>query len=223
MSNIPGMASMMMAPRLVTPEMLFGLFIMWAVMMAAMMLPTAAPMVLAFARMEGSGPTPGKGWVPVTAFSAGYVIVWGGFSIAAAGLQAALTNLALMSPMMMKTAGPVSGAILILAGLYQFSPLKRSCLNLCRSPMSFLMTRWRNGPLGALRMGLSHGAYCVGCCWALMGVLFAVGVMNTAWIMAITAYVLLEKTVPHGELISKGTGGCLIGLGLWIIAGPIAL
>ncbi len=219
MSNIPGMASMMMSPRLITPGMVFGLFVMWAVMMAAMMLPTATPMVIAFARMEGGNRMQGRSWLPVATFCAGYVVVWSGFSIGAAALQAVLTSLALMSPMMMKATAPVSAAILIAVGLYQFTPWKQSCLRLCRSPMSFLLTRWRNGPLGAFRMGLSHGVYCVGCCWALMGVLFAVGVMNTAWIVAITAYVLLEKVMPRSELISKGAGTGLVGLGLWLMAG----
>ncbi len=220
MSLIPGMASMMMAPHQITSGMFVGLFVMWTVMMAAMMLPTAAPMIIAHARMQAGSRARGADWLPVAAFSAGYVIVWGGFSFAAAGLQSVLTGIALMSPMMMKAATPVSGVILIAAGLYQFSPLKQSCLRLCRSPMSFLMTRWRDGLLGSLRMGLSHGTYCVGCCWALMGVLFAVGVMNTSWIVAITAYVLLEKVAPRSALISKCLGWCLLGLGLWFVAQP---
>jgi len=218
MSHIPGMASMMVAPRMITAEMFYGMFVMWAVMMAAMMLPTAAPMIAAFARMQAGDRAKDASWLSVAAFSAGYVLVWSGFSFAAAGLQAELTGLALMSPMMMKAAAPVSGVLLICAGLYQFSPIKQSCLRLCRSPMNFLMTRWRNGPRGALGMGMSHGAYCVGCCWALMGVLFTVGVMNTAWIIAITAYVLLEKIVPWSAAISKCMGACLFGLGLWLVA-----
>ncbi|MDA3887338.1 MAG: DUF2182 domain-containing protein [Allgaiera sp.] len=221
MSRIPGMASMMMAPHLISPGMVLGLFVMWAVMMAAMMLPTAAPMIVAYARMQAGDRATGSGWLPVAAFSAGYVIVWLVFSLGAAGLQAVLTGLALMSPMVMTSAAPVSGALLIGAGLYQFSPLKQSCLRLCQSPMSFLLTRWQDGPRGALRMGLSHGAYCVGCCWALMGVLFAVGVMNTAWIVAITAYVLAEKVMPRSAVISKALGAGLFGFGLWILAQPL--
>ncbi|MDF2235297.1 DUF2182 domain-containing protein [Albimonas sp. CAU 1670] len=218
MSRIPGFSPMaMMAPQPVSGAMLWGLFVMWAVMMAAMMLPTAAPMLVAFARMQGAGKA--GSWAPVAGFAGGYLAVWSGFSLGAALLQAALTDLALMSPMMMTAAAPVSGAILIAAGLYQFTPFKHACLRLCRSPMSFLMTRWREGVGGALRMGLSHGAWCLGCCWALMLALFAVGVMNTAWIVGIAAYVLLEKLVPRSLLLSRLSGAGLLGAGLWLVAG----
>jgi predicted metal-binding membrane protein len=190
---------------------------MWAVMMAAMMLPTAAPMITAYARMQGADRARGAGWLPVFAFSGGYVLAWAGFSLVAAGLQAGLTNLANMSPMMMRATGPLAGAILVVAGLYQFSPVKHACLRQCRTPISFLMTQWREGSLGALGMGWRHGLFCVGCCWALMGLLFVVGVMNAAWIIAITIYVLVEKIVPGAELLSKAVGVALVGMGLWTL------
>lgn len=215
MSLMPGMSAVMM--REFSPLQFFGLFVMWAVMMAAMMLPTAAPMIIAYARMQGADRVRGAGWLPVFAFSAGYVLAWAGFSLAAAGLQAGLTNLAIMSPMMMKATGPLGGAILVVAGLYQFSPVKHACLRQCRTPISFLMTRWREGSLGALRMGWAHGLFCVGCCWALMGLLFVVGVMNAAWIIAITIYVLVEKLIPNSELLSKIAGAAMVGMGIWII------
>lgn len=210
----------MTAPQPVSGAMLWGLFVMWAVMMAAMMLPTAAPMLVAFARMQGAGAGKAGRGAPVAGFAGGYLLVWAGFSVGAALLQAGLTDLALMSPMMMQTAAPISGAILIAAGLYQFTPFKQACLRLCRSPMSFLMTRWREGVAGALRMGLSHGSWCLGCCWALMLALFAVGVMNTAWIVGITAYVLVEKLAPRSRLLSRLSGAGLLVAGLWLVAGP---
>ncbi|MCP4381310.1 MAG: DUF2182 domain-containing protein [Hyphomicrobiales bacterium] len=217
MSTIPGMSAMMMSPQMFSPMQVVGLFAMWAVMMAAMMLPTAAPMITAYARMQGADRARGAGSLPVLAFSGGYVVAWAGFSLVAAGLQAGLTDLAIMSPMMMKARDPLGGAILVIAGLYQFSPAKHACLRQCRTPISFLMTRWREGGWGALGMGWRHGLFCVGCCWALMGLLFVVGVMNAAWIIAITIYVLVEKIVPGGEVLSKIVGVIMVWLGLWII------
>ena len=215
MSMMPGMSAMMM--RVFSPMQFIGLSLMWAVMMAAMMLPTAAPMITAYARMQGADRARGAGWLPVFAFSGGYVLAWAGFSLVAAGLQAGLTNLAIMSPMMMRATGPLAGAILVVAGLYQFSPAKHACLRQCRTPISFLMTQWREGSLGALGMGWRHGLFCVGCCWALMGLLFVVGVMNAAWIIAITIYVLVEKIVPGAELLSRAVGVALVGMGLWTL------
>lgn len=218
MTTIPGMSSMTMTPQVLLPMQLFGLFLMWTIMMAAMMLPTAIPMVLAFARMHSTDRSQGAGWMPVILFAGGYVVTWAAFSLAAALLQAGLTHLALMSPMMMKTAtAPLAGGILILAGAYQFTSLKQSCLSQCRTPISFLMTQWRNGNRGALLMGIKHGLFCVGCCWALMGLLFVVGVMNAVWIIIITLYVLVEKTVPGSERLSRLIGACMLGIGLWII------
>ncbi|MGJ8570166.1 MAG: DUF2182 domain-containing protein [Hoeflea sp.] len=218
MSIIPGMAQMMMPGQMFSHAPLFGLFLMWAVMMAAMMLPTAAPMITAYARMQAGDRKRGAGFIPVFMFSGGYVLAWAAFSLAAALLQAGLTHLALMSSMMMNAGpGPLAGGILIMAGLYQFTPLKQACLSLCRTPLSFLMTEWRDGALGALQMGWRHGLFCIGCCWALMGLLFVGGVMNTGWIIAITLYVLIEKTVPGSEWLTKLTGLGMIGAGGWLM------
>jgi len=217
MSTVPGMSAMMMHPQVFTPMQFMGLFVMWAVMMAAMMLPTAAPMILAYARMQAADRRKGAGWLPVFAFSGGYVISWVAFSLGAAALQAGLINLALMSPMMMKTSGPLAGGVLVVAGLYQFSAVKHACLRQCRTPIGFLMTQWREGGWGALRMGWRHGLFCVGCCWALMGLLFVAGVMNAAWIIVITVYVLGEKIIPDSEWLSKFVGVILAGFGLWFI------
>lgn len=218
MSAIPGMSAMMMDSRPFAPVQFFGLFAMWSVMMAAMMLPTAAPMILAYSRMQSFDRARGEGWLPVVAFSGGYVLAWSGFSLAAAALQALLTDLSLMSPMMQKVSGPVAGVVLLAAGIYQFTPLKQSCLRLCQTPMSFLMTRWRDGVPGALSMGIRHGLFCIGCCWALMGLLFVAGVMNAAWILGITAYVLIEKLVPPGRALPWTTGAVMIAAGLWTLA-----
>ncbi|MDF1607382.1 DUF2182 domain-containing protein [Hoeflea sp. YIM 152468] len=219
MSLVPGMAAMMMPGQMFMPVPLLGLCLMWAVMMAAMMLPTAMPMIMAYARMQALDRSRGAGWMPIWMFSGGYVLAWAAFSVAAAVFQAGLTHLALMSPMMMKAgSGPLAGGILIVAGVYQFTPLKQACLKLCRTPLSFLMTEWRQGNSGALAMGWRHGLFCIGCCWALMGVLFVAGVMNTAWIIAIALYVLIEKTVPGSEGLTKLTGLAMIAAGAWLIA-----
>ncbi len=216
MSTIPGMSSMMMNPQGFDPVLFASLFVMWAVMMAAMMLPTAVPTLMAYARMRSTEPRAGTTWLSVTFFAAGYVAAWTGFSFAAAAIQMGLSNLAVLSPMMMKVmSGPVAAGILIGVGIYQFTPFKQACLRQCRTPIAFLMTQWRDGDAGAVKMGLHHGLFCVGCCWALMALLFVAGVMNTVWIIAITAYVLLEKVVPYSPVLSKLVGAGLIGFGMW--------
>lgn len=219
MSTIPGMSSMMMNPQTFDLLRSAGLFLMWAVMMAAMMLPTAVPMLMAYARMRSTETRRGAVWLSVSYFAGGYVLAWSTFSLAAAGIQLALTSAAVLSPMMMKVMpGPVAAGVLIFVGAYQFTPLKQSCLRQCRTPIAFLMTQWRNGDFGALMMGWRHGLFCVGCCWALMALLLVAGVMNTVWIIVITLYVLIEKVVPNSQAISRLVGAGLIGLGLWTLA-----
>lgn len=222
MGNMPAMAGMTDMKRQsgFDPLPLLGLFLMWSVMMAAMMLPTAMPMILSFARMQTADHQRGALVLSVFIFAGGYVAAWTGFSIAATLLQTGLGGLSLLSPKMMKVmSGPLAGGILILAGIYQFTPLKQACLRQCQSPIRFLMTQWREGSSGAFNMGLRHGAFCVGCCWALMALLFVTGVMNTVWIIAITAYVLMEKMIPHSALVSKGIGAGMIAMGIWFIVG----
>lgn len=217
MAAMPGMAAMV--PY--APIRLFGLFVMWTVMMAAMMLPTAAPMTVTYARMHHRpGKKPAGAWLAVLMSAGGYVAAWTAFSAAATVLQAVATDLALLSPMAMKLAsGPIAGAVLIAAGIYQWLPVKHACLKRCRSPIGFLMTEWREGATGAFAMGWRHGLFCIGCCAALMALLFVAGVMNAFWIIALTVYVLIEKTVPHGELLTKAVGVGLVGAGAWLIAG----
>jgi predicted metal-binding membrane protein len=187
---------------------------MWTVMMAAMMLPSAAPMLLAFDRIQRHRRTSGQTAAPLAFFATGYLVVWTGWSLAAAGLQWGLQSTLLLSPHLALQSSLLAGGVLIAAGLYQWTRLKTACLVHCQSPLSFFLTRWREGGAGALAMGFRHGAYCVGCCWALMGLLFVVGVMNLVWVAGLSAYVLLEKAGVVGATISRVVGLALVGWGL---------
>jgi len=169
-------------------------------------------MLLIFARASrreraGEGP-----WTPTSVFAAGYLAVWGGFSALATALQWGLEKIGLLSGMMATTATWLGAAILIVAGLWQFAPFKHTCLRHCRSPIGFLAGHWRAGSVGAFRMGLEHGAYCLGCCWFLMALLFFGGVMNLWWIGGLAAYVLMEKVLPMGHWLGYGAG---VGLVVW--------
>jgi predicted metal-binding membrane protein len=184
---------------------------MWVAMMAAMMLPSAAPMVLfhdSVARQRGAGGAAAGGFV------LGYLAIWIAFSIAATALQYALERLALLSPMMETTSILLAGTFLVAAGVYQFTPLKRACLQHCRSPLAFVMAHWRDGTAGAIAMGLRHGVYCLGCCWLLMALLFVGGVMNLAWIAGIAVFVAVEKLVPAGHWVSRAAGALLVAWGV---------
>jgi predicted metal-binding membrane protein len=199
-----------------TPADVFFTFAMWAVMMVGMMAGPATPMLLLFAGMQR---TRASGRVPMAlpSFGLGYLAVWTGFSACAAIAQEALRRAALLSPAMAASSPRVAGAILIAAGAYQLTPFKAACLTSCRSPLGFLMSSWRDGAPGAFRMGLSHGLHCLGCCWALMCVLFAVGVMNLLWVAGLTALVLLEKVGPLGVVAARVTGVIMIAVGvLWL-------
>lgn len=199
----------------------YGLLIwaMWSVMMAGMMLPSASPLLLLYGALTRRGPEPESAAGRTAAMAAGYLLIWLLFSAGATLLQAAASRLLLLTPMM-ETATPWAGAALLLAaGLYQFTPLKATCLRACQSPLSFIMQRWRAGTLGAFRMGLDHGRYCLGCCWALMLLLFAGGVMNLSVIAALTAFVLVEKFAPFGVHSARLAGVALIGLAIWVAAG----
>jgi predicted metal-binding membrane protein len=184
-------------------------FAMWVVMMVGMMGAAAVPVLLLFvsAQRARSG---GGVRLPALLFGAGYLSLWAGFSACATLAQWGLHQTAMLSPAMAAASPRLAAAILVVAGAYQLTPLKRSCLTHCRGPLSFLMTNWRDGMLGAFRMGARHGTYCLGCCWALMGVLFVAGVMNLAWVMALTVLVLLEKTIPGGILLSRAAGIAMI-------------
>jgi predicted metal-binding membrane protein len=190
------------------------LFLMWTVMMVAMMIPSATPMIVVFStihrrRHEQEQPT-----VPVTVFLAGYLVVWAAYAAAATLAQWGLHAAALLSASMATTSAVLGGVLLIAAGVFQWTRLKQVCLANCRSPLSFLMTRWREGARGAFVMGLDHGMYCVGCCWMLMTILFVAGVMNLAWVAVVAVVVLLEKVVPGGERIGRLAGIVLVVAGL---------
>jgi predicted metal-binding membrane protein len=193
------------------------LFAMWQVMMAGMMLPSAAPTLLLYAnviRKSDDGLSVNR---RVHAFALGYLLAWGAFSLVATLLQRVLGDTRILTAMMQLHSHRTGGVLLIVAGAYQFTPLKQSCLQSCRSPAAFIARYWRRGAAGAVRMGLEHGLYCVGCCWALMLLLFVGGVMNLYWIAAITVAVLIEKLAPMGV-----QGGRLSGAGL-LAAGVMAL
>lgn len=195
-----------------TPGYFVLMLIMWWVMMIAMMLPSAAPMILLFAALNAKNEQAGNRAVPTYVFAAGYIAAWGGFSVVATGLQWALEELTLLTPMMARASVAFGAALLISAGLYQLTPLKHACLRHCRAPLHYLGRRWRNGMEGALSMGFEHGVYCIGCCWVLMALLFYGGVMNLTWIIGIALYVLVEKVAPAGHWIGRFSG---VGLVVW--------
>src|SRR6516165_10148435 len=198
------------------PVDLLLVFTMWAVMMVAMMVPSATPMLLAFATISCSRCAQGRTFVPLWVFLTGYLVLWTAFSLAATLAQWGLDSLALISPMMTATSPLLGSLLLITAGVYQFTPLKQACLRHCRSPLQFLLTCWQDGSAGAFLMGLRHGAYCLGCCWLLMMLLFAVGVMNLGWIAVLSVLVLAEKIIPKGFWLAKAAGFLLMVWGGWL-------
>jgi predicted metal-binding membrane protein len=190
---------------------------MWAVMMAAMMLPSAVPLLLLYDGVLRRRGAPGRAALQVYALGAGYLLVWTLFSIGATVLQRVLSGMLILNPMMEMPNRTAVGATLLLAGAYQLTPWKAACLSQCRSPLSFVMQRWREGVSGAVRMGVEHGAYCLGCCWALMLLLFAGGVMNLAVIIGLTAIVLIEKVTPLGVGVSRALGALMLAAGAWLV------
>jgi len=195
---------------------LFLLWGMWAVMMTAMMLPSAAPTILLYGAAVRRMPR-----VPATsaiyALTAGYVVVWALFSVMATAVQRVLAELLLISPMMVLTSPAAGATVLIVAGVYQWTPLKRACLKACESPLGFLMRGWQDNLGGAFRLGLEHGLLCLGCCWALMLLLFAGGVMNLAVIAALTVFVAFEKLGPFGPWGTRISGAVLATIGCWML------
>ncbi len=218
MPDMEGMAGM----ALVTPYASWALAdvslaaAMWIAMMAGMMLPSAAPMILLFVAAERR--RGGAALLHSAGFAAGYLLIWTGFSLAALGEQWLLLRTGLFAPEMMVTNGFIGGAIFVAAALYEWSPLKNRCLAVCQSPLGFIAGHWRPGAAGALRMGLAHGAYCLGCCWVLMLLLFVGGVMNMLWVAALAGLVLLQKVLPGGQRVSQATGLAMLAAGISIIA-----
>ena len=213
-----GASAWMMSVTWDAPRLLL-LWAMWAAMMAGMMLPSAVPFVLLYAGAARRAPEEGSAALRIYALAGGYVLAWAVFSAAATLLQRGLARLFVLTPMMEPASPAAAAALLAVAGVYQFTPLKRACLRACRSPIDFLGRHWRRGAAGALRMGLSHGAYCVGCCWALMLILFAGGVMNLAVILALTAWVIVEKLAPFGQQSASVAGALLLAAAAAMLAG----
>ena len=193
-------------------------FVMWWLMMIAMMVPSAAPAVLLFATIRRKQEASVRPSVEAWIFLGGYLLMWAAFSLVAALAQWGLERAGLLSMAMASTSATLGGVILLAAGLYQFTPIKNVCLRYCQSPVLFLSQHWRPGTVGAFRMGLRHGSYCVGCCWFLMALLFVSGVMNLVWIAVVAFYVASEKLLPLGHRLSRAAGVALIVSGTIVLA-----
>jgi predicted metal-binding membrane protein len=193
------------------------MFTMWSVMMLSMMVPSATPVILLYARVYRRQNANKMPYAPTGAFFAGYITVWLAFSAVATLLQWRLEEAALLSPMLANTSPVLGGVFLIIVGVYQWNPYKKACLGHCRSPIDFLSRHWRKGVRGAYVMGVHHGGYCLGCCWALMLLLFVGGVMNLLWIAAIAAFILVEKVASFGQIVR------LASVGLFILGGVLTI
>jgi predicted metal-binding membrane protein len=195
-------------------------FAMWAVMMVGMMTPSATPMILIYARVGRQAAQQGKPFVASSWFASGYLIAWIGFALVATFGHWALERGNWLTPEMAVASGVLSGTVLIAAGLYQWTPLKDTCLRQCRAPLQFIQHHggFRPDAFGSLALGARHGAYCIGCCWVLMAILFVGGVMNVLWIAAVTIFVFVEKTVPVGRVISRVIGVGFFAGGVWLLA-----
>jgi predicted metal-binding membrane protein len=190
------------------------MFLMWAVMMVAMMLPSASPMILLYQRIAHQKMSRSR--LSVTLFASGYLLVWTGFSAVATAAQWALREIGLVNDMMVSSSGLLSGTLLVAAGLYQLSPWKQTCLYQCQTPFYFIMQHWRGGPAGALQMGLHHGGFCLGCCWLVMALLFVGGVMNLLWIALLALFVLVEKALT-GVWPTRASAVVLLVGGTWML------
>jgi len=195
----------------------------WIVMMVAMMFPTAAPMILMFSKISQSRRKPERPFVPTWVFVSAYLLVWSLCGGVAYPLAVGIEQLAAPSMWLMENAARLGGVVLLAAGLYQLSPLKDICLSKCRTPVQFILSSWHDGYGGAFRMGLEHGAYCLGCCWLLFVTLFPLGIMNLVMMALLTTLIYAEKALPIGRQISKLTGGGLLAYGVIVLFLPVAL
>jgi predicted metal-binding membrane protein len=191
-----------------------AMLLMWFVMMVAMMTPSVAPMVILFASMSDKRRQQMRPFVPAVIFLSGYLSVWAAFSVAATMAQWSLHSLGLLSPMMVSTSPYLGASIFLAAATFQWTPMKENCLTHCRSPLGFLVAHWHPGKVGAFRMGLHHGLYCTGCCWALMGLLFVAGVMNLLWVAILSILVLAEKILPCGQIVARSASAVLLVLAM---------
>jgi len=192
----------------------------WVAMMVAMMFPTAAPMILMFHRVHTTRQERGQPFVPTWLFVSSYLLVWTVFGVVAYGTAVGLEGLADRSAWMTDNAGRIGGGVLVAAGLYQLSPLKRACLAKCQTPLSFITTSWREGSTGSFRMGLEHGLYCLGCCWLLFVILFPLGMMNVGAMALITLLIFAEKSTPVGRQTASFAALGLVAFGLLVIFLP---
>jgi predicted metal-binding membrane protein len=218
---IPAGRGMMMPATEPWKPIEFGyVFAMWIIMMIGMMTPSVAPMILIYARVGRQAATQGNPFAASGWFAAGYFLAWTAFSLVATSAQWALERAAMLTPTMQAASNIFGGIMLILVGLYQLTPLKAACLSYCRSPLLFIQRQggFRRDPGGSLALGFRHGIYCIGCCWALMALLFVAGVMNVVWIAALSILVLVEKIIPAGRLISRIAGAGFIVGGAWLLA-----
>jgi predicted metal-binding membrane protein len=217
-----GMNMAMVMPRAISwsvPDLLAA-GAMWSVMTTAMMAPSATPMLLFFSGAQRAQQTTGAIEIPAVLFAAGFLLIWIAWAWLAAGLQWALQTWLVLSPQLTVAQRPLAVAFLFITGLYQFTALKHTCLARCQSPLGFLFSQWRRGAWGAAQMGVRYGAYCVGCCWALMGLLFVVGIMNLLWAAVLGIFVLLEKTALRGPWPGRITGTMLIAWALYLLRAP---
>jgi predicted metal-binding membrane protein len=207
-----------------TMGMSAGLFMaIWVVMMIAMMFPTAAPMILMFTTVYAGKRKKSQAFVPTWVFVSAYLLIWTQFGVVAYPLALLAERVAVQSMWLMTNAPRIGGALLVVAGLYQLSPLKHTCLAKCRTPFQFILSSWRDGYRGAFRMGFVHGAYCLGCCWFLFVLLFPLGIMNIAVMVLLTALIFAEKSVPYGRQISQIAGVALISYGVLVVLVPALL
>jgi predicted metal-binding membrane protein len=216
--DMSNMAAMALAPWTLTHALF--VFAMWSVMMIGMMTPSLAPMVLIYAQVARQAGTLGKVFVPATWLGSGYLLAWTLFAALATAAQYALERAALLTPMLAGSDRWFGGALLIAAGAYQFAPLKDSCLASCRAPLSFVQRHggFKADGIGSLALGFRHGLYCIGCCWALMALLFVGGVMNVLWIAGLMIFALAEKVVPAGRYLSRAAGLVAIAGGLYLFS-----
>jgi predicted metal-binding membrane protein len=192
---------------------------MWTVMMIGMMTPSATPMILIYARVGRQAASKGQPFAASSWFAAGYLLAWTAFALIATSAQWALERAALLTPTMQSASNVLGGSVLIAAGLYQWTPVKEACLSYCRAPLVFIMRHggFRREASGAVALGFCHGLYCVGCCWALMALLFVGGVMNLLWIAGLAILVLLEKAIPFGRTVARLAGLAFIAGGVWLL------
>ena len=220
MSAEPDMGAML-APAFKpwTPADFVVMYVMWAVMMVGMMTPSAAPMILIYARVGRQAALQGKPLAATSFFAGGYLLAWTAFSFFATIDQWLLERTALLTPMMATASDVAGGLVLVAAGVFQWTPAKDACLKHCRAPLSFIQQRggFRRDSWGSLFVGFHHGLFCIGCCWALMTLLFVGGVMNIVWIAGLTIFVLLEKVLPLGRVITRGAGAGLMVWGAWLL------